>query len=1284
MSGKICILDRGPACEPDKFIVEIVGKQHPETQKLVICDGAGAPLTTVTAAAVEEEVNGEAFSSLLKVWDWAEMSGESLALEIASEAGGPIRLPLTRGLRSTPRQEDAQLNQIVPVIPCSALPGIRCSSDLGVPVLVRSGYIYVFYHQKLWRELEVRFTDAGTRFHDIDVAGYREGKGFVPGKREASGVALEDIWLPAQWNGRRAVPVQLMFSEVQLSAARLAYLESHELRLEPRTRSPDLLISEAGFMKRWAGSPDGSAMLHAFTGDGTNASASASLARHGMELFAFPLSLCAPQRQRQPGHEWLLDQPARLICDLTGNYPQQALARTRETVNTWRKGESLEPSDQFESEAWSACQDGCSAETTAIWAAQEVQDDALQSARQRQLHAILLPDPMHRMRHLASRIDNLQELLKDCTRLAMEHPHHASALLLHNLAVPSRIGGNLNPLSRSLRSKLNDDGKREINIATAAMERAHVGKLLENAQQALAEALKTAQYQQCIADHLSLDGFDYQAAMFFAVRLLACIATPAAQLGPLAFSGEIHDAVTGLSLHRSGRNPAQQLLQSIANNDRHPLHVMLWPAIRDDQLFTTYQAPGEEPNQGDGGFRATILASLEDKDAPDQETQTLDGITLAALMASGALQDSFTLQLGARQGMMVLSRINEILNGAVQAAENRMIDLANQVVDSRQTQARQQATIDNARQSQILHRSALGAQARTVNIRLHGMQAEHLRQTMPRAFEGAVFVRAGNLGQASIRDYYLFGLEDLPEVDPGAAAARMYGQYLDGSGRPLGTTNARSARRTGMPVVPESGVYFAVPRNSRTAEALSQLNQAIHQETLAGSALVASQGRASHLGTSLQLATDNLRRARDGLAHRTLNSRPFSAMVLMMEVWNVRVAMEEYAQNGLERSGFRQKIGVLSAFVDLLIAIEALTGKTAGSQSIYRVASRPLLTFSQQRLESIFGIRLAAHITKEVTGRLLSQVAAGLLLAGLSLSDAIHADRWSDSAIWGHYMMAVGGLLGVGAVLMSGSVLFGLVGIVAVALLIGGATVVALFSNTDFEDWLAGSIFGEEGTLSSTMRSVADMLPFLGSTPRYLEEPDQAFYRLVGLLTGIRIQIENNPDHDPRARIDGDSSPEGLMRRANTRITVTSNILGLAAQLGRPDKIVRCCLARREISITPTPQGSSHQSSLRLVPSQSTPLLTHVTKDAVALYVNTPANTHQNGRGYQLIDEYHWEVRAQLRLEDKLQDTVWAFPAPGPKVAPVDPAQYAEPNFRKTKQLLWADQETHGTLGAEV
>lgn len=1278
MSSNVCILDNGPACEPAKLIVEIIGKQHPDTQKLLICDAGGQPLDGVTAAAEEERVSGEGVASLLKIWDWEEQPGEKLYMEIATTSGAPIRLPLMTDLRATPRQDEAQLNQIVPVVPCTALPGFRRADDLGIPVLARSGYIYVFHNGKLWRELEVRFTEEGTRYYDIDVERYRDEQGFINLKRRATGVALEDIWLPSQFNGRWPGSVQLMYSEIPLSASRLQRYERHENFLNPRVRSPQLLVSETLWQARWADSPDGPAMLDALTSNVSRAGDPARLTRGRMELNVFPVSLCARQRQRQPGHEWLLDQPARMLCDLGGGYPQAALNSTRQTADAWRRGEALEPAADFESDAWRTCHAGCEPDALAVWQAQEAQTDALKSVRDRKLYAILIEDPMHRMRHLHSRIDSLQQALKQCTQLAIGHPHHASALLLQNLAVPSRIGFDRNPFHVALQNKLNEDGKREINIATAAVERANIWTLLESAQRALAEGLKLEQFQQCLGDHLCLDDFDYCAAMLFAAQLMAGIASSPAQIDPLALKSDIHDAVTGARLHYPGRNPGQQLMMDIANRETHPLHVMLWPEIKDDELFAAYRSPTvEEPNSGDGRFRAAVLARLEDQDAPAEDSETLDGMMLAGLMQSGTLQDSFTAHPTFKAGMSVLTKINEILNSAVTAAANSSGEVSGQISNNNEVTAQRRAEVDQARQTQSQHRAELGGHAELARIKLYSMSVQHLRQTMPNAFDGARFVRSGS---ADIRNYYLFGLEDLPEVDPNAASAKIFGQYLDGAGNRLATTDRRSARASGMPIVPETGFYFAIPQSNQTTEILRKLNLAINNETLAGSGLLAARAQGEQLAGQLQRANENLRRAREGRWHQTLNSKPFSAMVLMMEVWNVRVAMANYEETGLNQGVARQEFGTFSAFADLVIALEALVSKVAGNHSILSVAGRPFIAISQGRLESIVGMRLAVHITKEVSVRLLGQIGAGLLFVGLSLSDAIHSAHWSDNAIWGHYMMAAGGLMGAAGALFAGSALFGPVGLIALTLIIGGAVVVALFSNTSFEDWLAGSAFGQEGAFSSLVRSGLELVPGISPNPRHLEDPSEAFYRLTGLFTGVRISIEPNPEFDPRTLNDGRATPEALKKRANTRITVSTNIMGMAAQLGSPNLTVGCRLIKSETRVVPDRRHLSYRTTPRPLPGMSSLILQQVKSDSLILYVNTPANTPRTQ--YQSeFDEYHWEVRAQFKLMDG-QNKIWAFPAPSPKATPVQARDHASPDFTKTNQLLWADQENHAATGA--
>src|SRR5690606_10619135 len=240
------------------------------------------------------------------------------------------------------------------------------------------------------------------------------------------------------------------------------------------------------------------------------------------------------------------------------------------------------------------------------------------------------------------------------------------------------------------------------------------------------------------------------------------------------------------------------------------------------------------------------------------------------------------------------------------------------------------------------------------------------------------------------------------EVDPNAAAARIFGEYRDSSGRLLATTNARSARRSGMPIIPESGTYFVIPADSHTARVLRKLNRAINDEALADSALVAARTTSHSASTPLQRAIDNLRRAREGSVYRALNSRPFSAMVLMMEVWNVQVAREESDGLALERGETRRLVGKLNLWGDLIIAFEALAAKLSASQPLTVFAQRAALKISDEFAIKFLGTKLAKHVVRIVTVRILAVTAASLLLAGLSLSDAIHAAKWGDQAVWGY------------------------------------------------------------------------------------------------------------------------------------------------------------------------------------------------------------------------------------------------------------------------------------------
>ncbi|GAO93504.1 hypothetical protein PSA5_12325 [Pseudomonas syringae pv. actinidiae] len=759
-------LSDGPSCEMDKLIVQIVGKKHSDQQQVLLLGSDGARIYPPKSEVLEREL----FSSTLKVWDHIE--GTHLHLQIATLEGEPIRLPLLSDTKVTPRQADAQFNQIVPVLPFVALPGSKTVDDMGTPVLARAGYVYVFYQEKLWRELEIQVSENGNTYHDIDVARYRQQDGFVAGERKVTGVALEDIWLPAIWNNRPVQTLQLCFSEIQLSAARLERLEKDAASRDQRCNSPDLSGSKKRFTDLYKGKPDGTAMLDAFSGfDAKNPVAQALIApikatRLNLQYNVFPISLAAPQRARQPGYERLLDHPARYLCDLSGQYPVESFRQAKAFLAEAARGITVQDVRHLELTAMADAllaslpveADAEPVDAGVLWEAQAGVVDVLDKARQRQVCGVLLDDACYRLRHLRQRVDTCQQLFALCARHAVLHPHHASALLVQQLVVPRSIRGQENPLHAAM-AKLHEPGRRAINQCTATVQRAVVWRHMISAQDALVASLKQSATEQMLADHLSLEGFDYVAAMYELSRTLATLALLPSNVDPLAPGGDMVDAVTGVGLWDQAVSAGQKFLNQIVSDDTSPLHLMLWPECDLQTACAPYVVPvSDDKNRGDGRFRATELARFETQPAPDPIAQvTLDATTLANLLAGDSLQNFFLINNG-KATTAALVGIFENLQSASDGAANA-VDKASQALASAKGNVNSApANVRSANDRLAQMQERLGADAHKINVNRQGRGVQQLRSMMPEHFGAAFLIRRNQVTP----QHYVFGLEDLP------------------------------------------------------------------------------------------------------------------------------------------------------------------------------------------------------------------------------------------------------------------------------------------------------------------------------------------------------------------------------------------------------------------------------------------------------------------------------------------------------------------------------------------
>ena len=1233
-------LSRGPCCEINKLIVQVVGKDHPATQRLAIYKkDTTQRFDTLTAEDEPETVTAWMCKpSSLHVWDWDGEPGHRLVLEVEEEHGGIIKLPLP-DVHITTRQLDKQWNQIVPVLPFVALPGITSAQDHGTPVLCRPGYLYVFMEGRLWRELEIRITDERTTYHDIALDKFRVGDEYADDARLATGKGLDDIWLPANWNDRR-VDIQLCYSEVQLNHARLKRLEQDPALRRQRCQSPDLRVSKKDSERRFAGKPDGAAMLETFRSfdafDETNHSHTAAYTTWlNLKQHAFPLSVPAPQRARQVGFEWMLDQPAHYLCDQSGLFLAKAFKDARYHVKACEEGTAPYCPRLVETGAWAqrleqilepAAENG-----NGLWEPQPPVTDVLSNARARELHGVMVEDPHYRLHHLNTRIQEQQHLLELCGARAQQYGHHGSALLVQQLVIPKEIGGQKNPLHQKL-DLIKEQGRLDINRFTATGERAQLWRSLEMSQALLCEYLQLPHVEQSIADYLSQDGFRYAASLHFISQLFVTLALRPAAYDPLAASGDITDALTLVSLYSSKASAGQRWLAKVANDLEHPLHRMLWPDVEQQDLDAPYQAPSKpDINAGDGQFRATELARYEKTGFnPGQSSYDINSLFLVTLLKSGDLNTTLTTAGKGLAGAFIA--IHENLQGAVEAADK---------------------AVNGAEHNEPAPQPGVSPVTKP-NAALHRRGIAQLRSMLPHTFGDLHY-----LGRADAhhKHYYVFGLDDIPEQPN--RTHQPYGVYRNQYGVLQSDFSRPDHVKPEVELPPDRRV-LGMPGQHPTARAVREANWNFNQAWQSEQAERAADQAGK---TAIQNAVEKGEAIRSGKLFRALNSVPFSGLVVGLEFWNLSNELEGAEKIAREKNGGRVISGYVGAGLDLAIAMEALTVKLAGSNAVLKAGRKTLFTISEASAKRLLG-SLSHRLVKKYSGRLFGQILGGLVFAGLNFYDAWYSYHWSDNAYIGNLVLAVGGLVSTASsVIVATSTFLGLspLGWLALFLITIGAALVYLLSSSAIEDWL------KKGPFGSDPHNMAE----------HLRDPQTAFYYLVSILADIQISIERNPDFKTDAKLDDRDPLPFAVRSTNTRIRIQSNLDVLMGGLGEPGIEAFCALEEVEVFYDEY-GGKIRETSFHTVKQ---PVAHRLRPGALELLVKTPLSSPAEPLKHLPAVYFQWRVRAQFSVSDGQQ--TWIFPAPPPKdPTPFGPA-YAKPDFASTDRLFWADETEHAAEAAQ-
>lgn len=593
-NGTLC----NTACEGEQLIIQVMGKDHPPGHKVVIVDQyRGEPIAEFGEPETEDLPSPV---SVLHKWRWHGYQRVNAQLHIDSEGGEPIRLPLLEWLNKNSRKPRIQDNVIQPVLPMALWQGLGRNERHALPL--RPGYLYIFHGDKLWREIQASANaESGQiEFRDIDLATHRDDSDrYQDDRRPATGIALEEIWLPHRANERYIDGgVRIAYSEVQWSAARLNYLQADTHA--QRTRCHSINLSSAN-----------------------------NFASPGR---LYMLSQEDPQRLRIGLAEQHAAAPNALVQDLAGDYLTQLRSQAAEELSQFDSGDTAraaadegmragnghgeQPSPLY-LQASARCQvlkerttqsEADTEDTNILWEGLGEAEDCLAAAREREIPGLILVDTLFEMRHSLHGCRASLEYLQLIPALAAQDEFYECAALVNQTILRRHDHtGQANALRRFAdKADLSDSGKLQRILRRA--QRALARNQLEAYQSRLHGLLLSQEGNAVLADLFSLEGHDYLGAYALTADLLEALRDAPGHADPL------HDEPP-----TSPTRPQRYLVDVLRDGSSYSLHAMLFPSNEKTPLDVPLVLPDEEENPGDGRVRLKALAQQAEQEFPNEE-----------------------------------------------------------------------------------------------------------------------------------------------------------------------------------------------------------------------------------------------------------------------------------------------------------------------------------------------------------------------------------------------------------------------------------------------------------------------------------------------------------------------------------------------------------------------------------------------------------------------------------------------------------------------------------------
>ncbi|WP_299492704.1 hypothetical protein [uncultured Shewanella sp.] len=598
-------ISQGPACDGDgkKLFIEVTGIQHGDEQCIKLFDETDETEQEFIEKHLETELLDD---SCIHSWNWSKQTkplNAWLAVKTGSEdntESKDIMLPLYDDVVPSKRVADDTQNYLLhAIMPLTLMPSFDTSlKDRDRLAPVRNGYLYVFYHGRAWREIEIRTQDDGSvQLKDVNLYAYRAGrnKPFSNDPRVAIGAPLNDIWLPAKDN-EEGTYLRIAYSEVQWSGARLNYLEKTEAALAER------LVA-----------------FHQVNID--------------RDKDLIKASTLKPMRARAVEVELELANPLLFNRDLSGEYIKSLYQKVKVEQEKLQQGGSsaLEVfKNKTELELEYGAKSAALAEITGSANQGMAFDDVgksldyLKDAKARKLYVLPFVDQSFILRHHSAMTLYCFNYLQGVQAQAGQEPHVQSAELVQRIIMPKKMGDKTNPYHK-FSDELNANYGAAFHRRIRSIERSQFRGDCRVLQDLLAKVFNDEQTAICLKDFSSLNDINGATAHIIAGRAVGAL-----NMDPDAMDTLLPD---------EDKKPHAHLatLASLLNpEDKHPLHSILFVSTDEVPLDGKYTPP-EADNDGSGLATPANIARWANDNLlmSEDKIETLDLLLATKMVDNG-------------------------------------------------------------------------------------------------------------------------------------------------------------------------------------------------------------------------------------------------------------------------------------------------------------------------------------------------------------------------------------------------------------------------------------------------------------------------------------------------------------------------------------------------------------------------------------------------------------------------------------------------------------------------